>query len=74
MIHLNGTKTMNMHGIPFNTIICENCTKINCTIKMRQHGVSASESSSGGPGFESRSGHLLDLSSVVLSSNPRARL
>ena len=29
---------------------------------------------SGGPGFESRSGHLLDLFSVVPSSNPRPRL
>ena len=33
----------------------------------RQRGqvVSASDSQSGGPGFESRSGHLLDLCSVV---------
>ena len=30
--------------------------------------VSASDSQSGGPGFESRSGHLLDLGSVVPSS------
>ena len=29
---------------------------------------------SGGPGFESRSGHLLDLFSVVPSSNPRPLL
>ena len=42
----------------------------------RQHGrvVSASGSQSRGPGFESRSGHLLDLFSVVRSSNPRSRL
>ena len=33
--------------------------------------VSASDSQSGGPGFESRSGHLLDLCSVVPSSNSR---
>ena len=33
--------------------------------------VSASASQSGGPGFESRPGHLLDFSSVVPSSNPR---
>ena len=39
----------------------------------RQGGrvVSASDLQSGGPGFESRSGHLLDLFSVVPSSNPR---
>ena len=38
----------------------------------RQRGwvVSASESESGGPGFESRSGNLLELFWVVLSSNP----
>ena len=42
----------------------------------RQRGrvVSASDSKSGGPGFESRSGHLLDLCSVVPSSNSRPRL
>ena len=42
----------------------------------RQRGrvVSASDSQSGGPGFESRSGHLLDLCSVVPSSNSRPRL
>ena len=42
----------------------------------RQRGrvVSASDSQSDGPGFESRSGHLLDLFSVVPSSNPRSRL
>ena len=44
--------------------------------KNRQRGrvVFASVSQSGGPGFESRSGHLLDLFSVVPSSNPRSRL
>ena len=36
--------------------------------------VSSSDSQSGGPGFESRSGHLLDLCSVVPSSNSRPRL
>ena len=36
--------------------------------------VSASDSQSGGPGFDSRSGHLLDLCSVVPSSNSRPRL
>ena len=42
----------------------------------RQRGrvVSASDSQSGGPGFESRSGHLLDFCSVVPSSNSRPRL
>ena len=42
----------------------------------RQRGrvVSTSDSQSGGPGFESRSGHLLDLCSVVPSSNSRPRL
>ena len=48
----------------------------------RQRGrvVSASDLQSGDPGFESRSGHLLDLFSVVPSrsvvpgSNPRPRL
>ena len=42
----------------------------------RQPGrvVNASDSQYGGPGFESRSGHLLDLFSVVPSSNPRSRL
>ena len=34
-------------------------------------GVSASDLQSDGPGFKSRSGHLLDLFSVVPSSNPR---
>ena len=33
--------------------------------------VNASDSQSGSPGFESHSGHLLDLFSVVLSSHPR---
>ena len=39
----------------------------------RQRGrvVSASDLQSDGPGFKSRSGHLLDLFSVVPSSNPR---
>ena len=36
--------------------------------------VSAPDSQSGGPGFESRSGHLLDLCSVVPSLNSRPRL
>ena len=36
--------------------------------------VSASDLQSGGPRFESRSGHLLDLCSVVPSSNSRPRL
>ena len=36
--------------------------------------VNASDSQSGGPGFESRSGHLLDLFLVVQRSNPRSRL
>ena len=33
-----------------------------------------SDLQSGGPGFESHSGHLLDLLSLALSSNPRPRL
>ena len=43
---------------------------------LRQRGrvVSASDSQSGGPGFESRSGHLLGLFSVVPSSNPQPPL
>ena len=36
--------------------------------------VSAPDLQSCGPGFESRSGYLLDLYSVVPSSNPRPRL
>ena len=42
----------------------------------RQRGrvVSTSDSQSGSPGFESRSGHLLDLCSVVPSLNSRPRL
>ena len=36
--------------------------------------VSSFDSQSGGPGFESCSGHLLDLFSVVPSSNRRAPL
>ena len=36
--------------------------------------VSASDSQSGGPGFESRSGHLLDLCLVVPSLSSRLRL
>ena len=42
----------------------------------RQHGrvVSTSDSQSGGPGFESRSGLLLDLCSVVPSLNSWPRL
>ena len=43
-------------------------------IYQRGRVVSASDSQSGGPGFESRSGHLLDLCSVVPSSNSRPRL
>ena len=45
-------------------------------MRRRQRGrvVSVSDSQSGGPGFESRSGHLLDLFSVVPISNPRPRL
>ena len=45
-------------------------------IDMRQRGrvVSPSDSQSSGPVFESRSGHWLDLFSVVPSSNPRQRL
>ena len=44
--------------------------------RQRQRGrvVTVSDSQSGGPGFESRSGHLLDLCSVVPSSNSRPRL
>ena len=39
----------------------------------RQSGqvVNAYDSQSGGTGFESHSGNLLDLFSVILSSNPR---
>ena len=46
------------------------------TVKGRQRGrvVSAPDSQSGGPGFESRSGHLLDLCLVVPSLNSRPRL
>ena len=46
------------------------------SMRGRQGGrvVSASDSQSGGPGFKSRSGHLLDLCSVAPSSNPRPRL
>ena len=42
----------------------------------RQSGqvVSVYDSQSGGPGFESRSGNLLDFFSVILSSNPWPRL
>ena len=45
-------------------------------VMWRQRGrvVSASDSHFGGPGFESRSGHLLDLCSVVPSSNSQPRL
>ena len=35
---------------------------------------SASDSQAGDPGFDSLSGHLLDLFSVVVSLNPRSRL
>ena len=47
-----------------------------CVGLRRQRGrvVSASDLLSGGPGFESRSGHLLDLCSVVPSLNSRPRL
>ena len=53
----------------------DRCYDKNCR-KRRQRGqvVSASDLQSGGPGFESRSGNLLDLFSVVPSSNPRPRL
>ena len=51
-------------------------TYLNTTKFRRQRGraVSASDSQSGGTGFESRSGHLLDLCSVVPSSNFSATL
>ena len=42
--------------------------------RQRDRVVRALDSQSGGPGFESRSGHLLDLYSVVPCSNPRPRL
>ena len=44
---------------------------VKLEFKGRQRGrvVSASDSQSGGPGFESCSGHLLDLCSVIPSSN-----
>ena len=46
---------------------------MQASLLRRQSGqvVSAYDSQSGGPGFESRSGNLLDLFSVILSSNPR---
>ena len=46
------------------------------SIHRRQSGqvASAYDSQSGGPRFESRSGNLLDLFSVILSSNPRPYL
>ena len=40
-------------------------------LRQRDRVVSASDSQSDGPGFESRSGHLLDLCSVVPSSISR---
>ena len=42
--------------------------------RQRDRVVSASDPQSGGPGFESRSGHLLDLFSAVPSSNLRSSL
>ena len=43
----------------------------NVYLRMQSGGVvSALDSQSGAPGFESRSGHLLDLFSVVPRSNP----
>ena len=46
---------------------------MQASLLRRQSGqvVSVYDSQSGGPGFESRSGNLLDLFSVILSSNPR---
>ena len=44
------------------------------TGRQRDLVVCASDSQSGGPGFESPSGDLLDLLSVVPSSNPRPHL
>ena len=52
----------------------ENGTRPLCKRGQRGRVVSASDSQSDGPGFESRSGHLLDLCSVVPSSNSRPRL
>ena len=46
---------------------------MQASLHRRQSGqvASAYDSQSGGPRFESRSGNLLDLFSVILSSNPR---
>ena len=62
--------------LPINFAVRPDKKKIFSYKGGRQRGrvVSASDSQSGGPGFESRSGHLLDLCSVVPSSNPRPRL
>ena len=57
--------------------ICKICgLLVSRHTRRRQRGrvVSASDSQSDGPGFESRSGHLLDLCSVVPSSNSRPHL
>ena len=61
-------------GIHFlnNVLVC--CHPEILLPWQRGRVVSASDSQSGGPGFESRSGHLLDLCSVVPSSNSRPRL
>ena len=46
--------------------------RLTCQLgRQRGRVVSASDLQSDGPGFKSRSGHLLDLFSVVPSSNPR---
>ena len=59
-----------------NLIPAESLHTLLLFLKLLQRGrvVSASDSQSGGPGFESRSGHLLDLGSVVPSLNSRPRL
>ena len=56
--------------------IMVDCIHVFILILGRQCGrvVSASDSKSGGPGFESLSGHLPDLFFLVPSSNPRPRL
>ena len=48
--------------------------QLNCFRRHCGRVVSASDSQSVDPGFESRSVDLLDLLSVVPSSNPRPRL
>ena len=50
---------------------CMELSLENVYLRMQSGGVvSALDLQSGAPGFESRSGHLLDLFSVVSSSNP----